>query len=70
MRKIISFFGSGSGSYGQPTKLAEGAAETVSSNKDNQIRTIKEQPHRKRSAQPRFAPELDGVHCFETILPS
>ncbi|KAM6555281.1 hypothetical protein CsatB_002300 [Cannabis sativa] len=23
--------------------------------------------HQKRS--PRFAPEIDGVHCFETILP-
>ncbi|PIN22916.1 hypothetical protein CDL12_04353 [Handroanthus impetiginosus] len=26
-----------------------------------------EVPRRKRT--PRFAPELDGVHCFETILP-
>ncbi|KAL6508265.1 hypothetical protein OROMI_027496 [Orobanche minor] len=24
---------------------------------------------RRRIRAPRFAPELDGVHCFETILP-
>ncbi|KAL6560529.1 hypothetical protein OROGR_004088 [Orobanche gracilis] len=24
---------------------------------------------RRRIRGPRFAPELDGVHCFETILP-
>lgn len=23
----------------------------------------------KRSSKPRFAPEFDGLHCFETILP-
>lgn len=23
----------------------------------------------KQQRKPRFAPELDGVHCFETILP-
>ncbi|BAT78914.1 hypothetical protein LR48_Vigan04g112600 [Vigna angularis] len=28
--------------------------------------TTKQNPTRLR---PRFAPELDGIHCFETILP-
>ena len=27
------------------------------------------EPRRKFQRTPRFAPELDGVHCFETIVP-
>ncbi|KAB1205204.1 hypothetical protein CJ030_MR7G021968 [Morella rubra] len=27
------------------------------------------QPQEKQQRMPRFAPELDGVHCFETIVP-
>ncbi|KAK9291544.1 hypothetical protein L1049_019492 [Liquidambar formosana] len=25
--------------------------------------------HQQQKSNPRFAPELDGVHCFETIVP-
>ncbi|EEF37954.1 conserved hypothetical protein [Ricinus communis] len=27
------------------------------------------QPPQQERRRPRFAPEFDGVHCFETILP-
>lgn len=39
---------------------------SVPPRKDVGVRGLKEEQP-KRS--PRFAPELDGVHCFETILP-
>ncbi|KAK4362860.1 hypothetical protein RND71_018101 [Anisodus tanguticus] len=25
--------------------------------------------HQQQQKRPRFAPEFDGIHCFETILP-
>uniref|UniRef100_A0A803QXU4 Avr9/Cf-9 rapidly elicited protein n=1 Tax=Cannabis sativa TaxID=3483 RepID=A0A803QXU4_CANSA len=39
------------------TSLPENVSTTATTRRD----------HQKRS--PRFAPEIDGVHCFETILP-
>ncbi|KAK8599875.1 hypothetical protein V6N13_060315 [Hibiscus sabdariffa] len=30
--------------------------------------TVAKTPQKQR-LRPRFAPELDGVHCFETIIP-
>ncbi|XVF10175.1 hypothetical protein REPUB_Repub07fG0160000 [Reevesia pubescens] len=26
-------------------------------------------PQQQQRLRPRFAPELDGIHCFETIIP-
>ncbi|KAG8381588.1 hypothetical protein BUALT_Bualt06G0137100 [Buddleja alternifolia] len=36
-------------------------------NSSFQPTTTKKKPENRR--RPRFAPELDGLHCFETILP-
>ncbi|KAI4384876.1 hypothetical protein MLD38_002970 [Melastoma candidum] len=38
------------------------------SDKARDVDSKRRQGDRQRRA-PRFAPELDGVHCFETILP-
>ena len=41
--------------------------------KKNSIPTPPSQPGREKRTQPpmrpRFAPEFDGIHCFETIVP-
>ncbi|KAL0304494.1 UNVERIFIED_CONTAM: hypothetical protein Sradi_6317500 [Sesamum radiatum] len=33
------------------------------------LQTTKKSGGRRKTRELRFAPELDGVHCFETILP-
>ncbi|XP_055827476.1 uncharacterized protein LOC129895741 [Solanum dulcamara] len=47
-------------STGEPNNAGEAAPAPSSS-----ISPLRPQQQRR----PRFAPELDGVHCFETILP-
>ncbi|KAH1089782.1 hypothetical protein J1N35_017039 [Gossypium stocksii] len=39
-------------------------SSSSSSSSSSVVKTPQKQPLR-----PRFAPELDGVHCFETIIP-
>ncbi|KAL3653737.1 hypothetical protein CASFOL_003418 [Castilleja foliolosa] len=39
-------------------------------NKDKEVSLSPSQPKdRRRTRATRFAPELDGLHCFETIIP-
>ncbi|KAL6541463.1 hypothetical protein OROGR_010949 [Orobanche gracilis] len=37
--------------------------------KDETLQPENKKEDRRRIRAPRFAPELDGVHCFETVLP-
>ncbi|KAL3653722.1 hypothetical protein CASFOL_003403 [Castilleja foliolosa] len=39
-------------------------------NTDKEVSLSPSQPkNRRRTRATRFAPELDGLHCFETIIP-
>ncbi|KAM7499829.1 hypothetical protein LguiA_024243 [Lonicera macranthoides] len=53
--------------------------ETGSSNNNNNNNNVTSSPdiiknekdkNQQRERKARFAPELDGLHCFETIVPS
>ncbi|KAL8192272.1 hypothetical protein R6Q57_027939 [Mikania cordata] len=45
-------------------------AETLSSNDDHsKSSTDVKKPRTKMEIRPRFAPEFDGINCFETIVP-
>ncbi|WCJ33504.1 hypothetical protein M5689_014859 [Euphorbia peplus] len=41
--------------------------ESIKKCEDKEKKSASSQPPTRK--KPRFAPELDGVHCFETILP-
>ncbi|GAU43668.1 hypothetical protein TSUD_302310 [Trifolium subterraneum] len=68
-------FGLGPVKNGNPKVSNEGTAssssETKTTAKDQKTSSLpggdKENPTRSRT---RFAPELDGLHCFECIIPS
>ncbi|XP_010542077.1 PREDICTED: uncharacterized protein LOC104815392 [Tarenaya hassleriana] len=49
-----------------------GCSERNAAAAGDQSATQKTDKKKTRSLQktPRFAPELDGLHCFETIIPS
>ncbi|GMI96285.1 hypothetical protein like AT5G54165 [Hibiscus trionum] len=69
--------------FGQNMKFTATPAEKskpteVSSIKGNNKETVSKNSSppppvaktpQKQRLRPRFAPELDGVHCFETIIP-
>ncbi|KAL7134941.1 hypothetical protein ABFS83_11G059100 [Erythranthe nasuta] len=46
---------------------AAAAAETVVNS--SSMPTTKKPEDRRRIRAPRLAPELDGIYCFETLLP-
>ncbi|KAK4759083.1 hypothetical protein SAY87_020384 [Trapa incisa] len=75
-QKLSFSLGTNRGPQGQSKdKVVTTAAEKEQQAKQNGSATLvrkdaggrqeKDQPKRR----PRFAPELDGVHCFETIIP-
>ncbi|KAJ4726753.1 Avr9/Cf-9 rapidly elicited protein [Melia azedarach] len=70
-------------SFGQKAKFSTGQKDNDVNHVDYTRTTKKDGDERKTPASksqqaqareqtkrlPRFAPELDGVHCFETIVP-
>ncbi|CAJ2667355.1 unnamed protein product [Trifolium pratense] len=58
-------------SFGLGPKVNKESSETKTTAKDQKTSSVpggeKENPTRSRT---RFAPELDGLHCFECIIPS
>lgn len=50
-----------------PSSGPQGANDVGNKSKDGIKKPQVNPPHPRR--QPRFAVELDGVHCFETIIP-
>ncbi|KAJ6677432.1 hypothetical protein OIU85_010584 [Salix viminalis] len=48
--------------------MHEGNKDTSSASSKSPPASINKSLQQQRR-RPRFAPELDGVHCFETILP-
>ncbi|KZV40947.1 hypothetical protein F511_05192 [Dorcoceras hygrometricum] len=64
-------------SFGQKVSVSNGqilqkpAAKVDDSKSSKEVdrspKVVKKKPEVAR--RPRFAPEFDGVHCFETILP-
>ncbi|KZV31008.1 hypothetical protein F511_18112 [Dorcoceras hygrometricum] len=50
---------------------SEQMAAAVKINDSNEEKQVDKNKTKKTEVcmRPRFAPELDGVHCFETILP-
>ncbi|KAL4295374.1 hypothetical protein GQ457_12G000420 [Hibiscus cannabinus] len=55
----------------KPTEVSSSKKETVSKNSSpphTSSSTGAKTPQKQR-LRARFAPELDGVHCFETIIP-
>ncbi|KAM7460346.1 hypothetical protein LguiB_036294 [Lonicera macranthoides] len=71
------------GSVTSSSSMEEGSLimkkETGSSNNNNNNNNVTSSPdiiknekdkNQQRERKARFAPELDGLHCFETIVPS
>lgn len=48
---------------GESAKASTSSPVTVNSKQEEK------ESSKRRVQLPRFAPELDGVHCFETIVP-
>ena len=59
------------GHSSKPLVPMKNNGEEVNSNSTppGQISKAPLQQPRSQQRNPRFAPELDGVHCFETIVP-
>uniref|UniRef100_A0A6N2KBW8 Uncharacterized protein n=1 Tax=Salix viminalis TaxID=40686 RepID=A0A6N2KBW8_SALVM len=47
-------------------EMSEGSSDKSSSSKSSPVNINK--PLQQQKMRLRFAPELDGVHCFETII--
>ncbi|KAL3653697.1 hypothetical protein CASFOL_003378 [Castilleja foliolosa] len=67
-QKINLFKGSTS-SNNDSTKLVPALKVDDQIKKGKDVNSEKKLEDRRRTRAPRFAPELDGLHCFETLIP-
>ncbi|KAE9608817.1 hypothetical protein Lalb_Chr08g0239691 [Lupinus albus] len=71
------FVGLNPAKNGIPNPNTEGSCSTVATGKSVTVRKETtpssapiEAKQNRTQLRPRFAPELDGLHCFESIVPS